>query len=732
MKTISTILLLGLLLSFGLKGQTIHWMTLPNIEQMSSQRMLCMIQDSEGVLWYGTEGGGLCRDDGLHLSVMRNDVNNPDLLGSNNVGSLAEVGKYIVIGTFHGAYVVDKSDFSIRHLADVDDKRVDDIIVTHDDRVFLTANRKIYEFSADLSLKTIYSSRWNGKEVYVSHFHEDRKGRIWITQWSGGLLYLKNNQLTEASWPLSVTPTDVVDAPEEDVLFVGTVGQGIFRYYIDSGRIEQQQASLDAVCIDLQLSADGQRLWMTGMNDISLFEVAKELRPLPTDGYIPSGRKVLNRLSLDLNGRLLVAGSEPGPFVVALEEQNRWFKDDVEDDSLRWRIRERQGLMLQDSKGERLVNVGHQLLPILAKRKGHVGIWATDGKRLFACQPDSCWQYSEFSVRPVAMVDDGNGTLWFSTGEDVRNIVLETGREDSVIALPDVSALAFTPDRTLWIATIYGKVYAYCKGKLSEDSYACNERGDGVLNMDVDKKGRLLFVYDRYVRLYDPVRHTLSQQSREVDGVYSIELQETLPLQKWSGFANSIPQDLGAVTSPLWARWWIWLLLSVGVILLLFLRSRKSRMADTKLFGIDHKENTMSGVRVRKSEQNAEDVDTGGSFLTQAVSLVESHLSDDTYSVEQLSADLCMSRMTFYRKLQATTGQKPTEFMRTIRLQHAALMLCNGNMTVSEICYATGFTSVSYFSRSFRTMYGVPPTQFQTDLGNRTTVEDLSSNKPFN
>ena len=99
-------------------------------------------------------------------------------------------------------------------------------------------------------------------------------------------------------------------------------------------------------------------------------------------------------------------------------------------------------------------------------------------------------------------------------------------------------------------------------------------------------------------------------------------------------------------------------------------------------------------------------------LLQKAIAQVEKNLSNDQYTVEELSRDLCMSRMTFYRKIQSLTGQKPTEFIRTIRLRHAAELLREGKLTVTEVSYATGFSSISYFSRSFRTMYGVPPTQF--------------------
>ena len=108
-------------------------------------------------------------------------------------------------------------------------------------------------------------------------------------------------------------------------------------------------------------------------------------------------------------------------------------------------------------------------------------------------------------------------------------------------------------------------------------------------------------------------------------------------------------------------------------------------------------------------------------WLQKAIARVEKHLDDDSYSVEQLSNDLCMSRMTFYRKIQSATGQKPTEFIRTIRLRRAAELLHEGRLTITEISDATGFSSVSYFSRCFRTMYGVSPTQF----GKTTTAEGL-------
>lgn len=72
-------------------------------------------------------------------------------------------------------------------------------------------------------------------------------------------------------------------------------------------------------------------------------------------------------------------------------------------------------------------------------------------------------------------------------------------------------------------------------------------------------------------------------------------------------------------------------------------------------------------------------------LLQKALKLIEEHIDNSEYNVEQLSTDMGMSRMNLYRKLQAITGQTPTEFIRTIRLKRAAQLLQDGKLNVSEV-----------------------------------------------
>jgi signal transduction histidine kinase/ligand-binding sensor domain-containing protein/DNA-binding response OmpR family regulator len=99
-------------------------------------------------------------------------------------------------------------------------------------------------------------------------------------------------------------------------------------------------------------------------------------------------------------------------------------------------------------------------------------------------------------------------------------------------------------------------------------------------------------------------------------------------------------------------------------------------------------------------------------LLKKALEVVENRLSDSEFSVEELSRELGMSRVHLYKKLQALTGKSPIEFIRNIRLQHAAQFLEKSQLTVSEVAYKVGFNNPKYFARYFKEEYKVLPSQY--------------------
>ncbi|MBL7818542.1 MAG: response regulator [Saprospiraceae bacterium] len=96
-------------------------------------------------------------------------------------------------------------------------------------------------------------------------------------------------------------------------------------------------------------------------------------------------------------------------------------------------------------------------------------------------------------------------------------------------------------------------------------------------------------------------------------------------------------------------------------------------------------------------------------FLLKAKALIEKKLDNSDFGLLDLERGLGMSRSQIFRKIKALTDKSPTLFIRSVRLQHARLMLKTTDLTISEIGYATGFSSPQFFSDSFLEEFGVRP-----------------------
>lgn len=99
-------------------------------------------------------------------------------------------------------------------------------------------------------------------------------------------------------------------------------------------------------------------------------------------------------------------------------------------------------------------------------------------------------------------------------------------------------------------------------------------------------------------------------------------------------------------------------------------------------------------------------------FLQRTREVIEEHLDDVDLQVEVVCRAVALSRSHFHRKLKALTNQSATAFIRAHRLQRAADLLAGGYGNVTEVAFAVGFQSLSYFARCFREQYGVAPSEY--------------------
>ena len=96
-------------------------------------------------------------------------------------------------------------------------------------------------------------------------------------------------------------------------------------------------------------------------------------------------------------------------------------------------------------------------------------------------------------------------------------------------------------------------------------------------------------------------------------------------------------------------------------------------------------------------------------FIARFKEVVEARLADSELSVEELAADMNLSRVQLYRKVKSITGSSPVELLRTARLNRGYQMLLTTDKTISEVAYAVGFTAPSYFTKCFKDEFGMLP-----------------------
>jgi len=96
-------------------------------------------------------------------------------------------------------------------------------------------------------------------------------------------------------------------------------------------------------------------------------------------------------------------------------------------------------------------------------------------------------------------------------------------------------------------------------------------------------------------------------------------------------------------------------------------------------------------------------------FLQKITKIIDANLHNEHFGVEELAAQLGMSRITLHRKVKAVVRKSVSEFIRDARLNRALELLRKNGGTVSEIAYKVGFGSVTYFNHSFHEHFGFTP-----------------------
>lgn len=106
-------------------------------------------------------------------------------------------------------------------------------------------------------------------------------------------------------------------------------------------------------------------------------------------------------------------------------------------------------------------------------------------------------------------------------------------------------------------------------------------------------------------------------------------------------------------------------------------------------------------------------------FIRKIKEVVEENIDNGDFVVDDLANAIAMSRTVFFKKLKSLTGLSPIEFIRDIKIKHAAKLIETQQYTIKEVSFMIGISDTKYFSQCFKNVYGMTPSEYK-NLKNRS------------
>ena len=140
------------------------------------------------------------------------------------------------------------------------------------------------------------------------------------------------------------------------------------------------------------------------------------------------------------------------------------------------------------------------------------------------------------------------------------------------------------------------------------------------------------------------------------------------------------------------------------------LRSYLNRLIESRQYFMDRFFNDIENIRLPEKTTSLD-----RSFINKVLTYINDNLGDSQLNVEQLADDMYLSRSQLYRKIKAMTGMTANEFIRKVRLEKAKNMIESGSESISEVGFKVGFSSPSYFTKCFKSHFGILPTEIKPE-----------------
>lgn len=702
---------------------------------LPSSGSLCMLGTGDGKIYIGSYHLGLLR---LESNGQLTPLFSPQMDGAGDLlDALAETREgTLLMATGSGLFAFDPRSEEIRRIPmSYNDEGsgtrfLHSLLVDEEGGVWcgtfyggVTYLSPLNERFRNETSRTLHANGLRLQGNVVEAFSEDSNGHVWVGTDDGGLSLYDPVAREFLDFPLrEFFKEKNIHALlcEDDWLWVGTYTDGVYRFHTQTGKLRHYTTadglpdnSCYAICRDRQ-----GKLWVATFASAALFShTSQEERKsgesvgrfravkrigapaanilqdqsgnlwFATQGnglwrYAPSSRQwkayqrgkgldtdMINGLALDSKSRLWVS-TERGLF--RYEERSRRFvpfsaqgklpSEDVSqlvsDGETFW-ISTANGLAkLYASDSLHIFNKddglpGNQFLP-------SSGLITTDGQLFFGTTDGFC-VFSPSSIRI-----NRQPPRVFITGLSVLGRPLEVGSD----LLPQ------TPSRTTEIELPHDAASFVIH--FAALSYAAPQKNDYFYALEG---------YDSV--WHDPIGTPCATYSDLAPGVYVFHARAT----NNDGVLSLNEARLRIVVRQPW--WWTptarfaYLAVLSCAILLLVIQHRRKRLKKARLVAAVDKD-----------------------LLARLNELIGKNLTNPQLSVNYLAEQLGMSRTALFSKLKLVTSVTPNEMIQQTRLNRAAQLLRDGNVSISEVCQSVGMSSPSYFSKCFQRYFGCKPSEY--------------------
>lgn len=205
-------------------------------------------------------------------------------------------------------------------------------------------------------------------------------------------------------------------------------------------------------------------------------------------------------------------------------------------------------------------------------------------------------------------------------------------------------------------------------------------------------------------------------------GSYTFEIQSATDKGIWGeSSCTSI-----TISPPIWLTWWaksLYLLLFLSLLAYLvhlYFMRRKLKMEKEN----DERVNRLFELREEARHHFAESANIDPQTISinseeedlakRMLQAIEAHMSDADYGVDQLASDVFLSRSSLYAKLRNMLGITPSDFIRNVRLKHAAQLLIDTQLPINEIAELVGYNTHKAFSSNFKKLFNILPSEYRS------------------